>query len=78
MGEDLSLCDVAADIRRNTYLRWREQCQCPLMQVDSEPHDECNHSQNWVMVGKAKQNRGGVKQVSTPHVKKNDNTCLPL
>ena len=25
----------------------------------SEPHHECNHSWNWVMVGKAKQNKGG-------------------
>ena len=35
------------------------------MLADSEPHDECGHSPNWVMVGKAKQ-KGGVKQVSTP------------
>ena len=57
---------MAADLRRNMYVRWREQCQCPLMLADSEPHDKCNHSQNWVMVGKAKQNKGRVKLVSTP------------
>ena len=36
------------------------------MLADSEPHDDCDHSQNWVTVGKAKQNKGGVKQVSNP------------
>ena len=36
------------------------------MLADGEPHDECNHSGNLAMVGKAKQNKGGVKQVSTP------------
>ena len=35
------------------------------MPVDSEPQDGCDHSPNWVMVGKAKQG-GGVKWVSTP------------
>ena len=45
------------------------------MLVDSEPHNECNHSLNWVMVGKAKQ-KGGVKWASTPNVKRNDNICL--
>ena len=44
----------AGDLRRNTYIRWREQHQCPLTLVDSEPNDECNHSQNWVTIGKAK------------------------
>ena len=34
------------------------------MPADSKPHDECNHSLNWVMGGKAKQ--GGVKWLSTP------------
>ena len=48
------------------------------MLVDSEIHDECNHSQNWVIVGKAKHNMGGVKWVSNPCVKRNDNICLPL
>ena len=42
------------------------------MLVDSEPQEECNQSQNWVTVGKAKQN-GGVKWVSNPHVRENDN-----
>ena len=36
-------------------MQWREQCQCPLMLVDSEPQDEYDHSLNWVMVGNAKQ-----------------------
>ena len=36
------------------------------MLADSEPPDECDHSWNWVMVGKAKHNKGGVKWVSTP------------
>ena len=26
--------------------------------AESEPKDECNHSPNWVMVGKAKQGGG--------------------
>ena len=55
MGEDLRKGDVAADLRRNMYVRQREQCQCPLTLADSEPHNECNHSPNWVTVGKAKQ-----------------------
>ena len=28
------------------------------MLVDSEPQEECDQSQNWVTVGKAKQNGG--------------------
>ena len=48
------------------------------MLADSEPHDECDYSWNWVMVGKAKQNKGGVKQVSNSGVKRNDNACLSL
>ena len=46
------------------------------MLADSEPNDECDHSQNWAMVGKAKQNNGGVKWVSNPHVKRNKRQCL--
>ena len=41
------------------YARQREWCQCPLTLADSEPHDECDHSHDWVMVGKAKHNEGG-------------------
>ena len=52
---------MAVDIGRNTYIWQREQCWCPLMLADNEPGDECDHSQNWVMVGKAKQNKEGVK-----------------
>ena len=36
------------------------------MLVDSEPYNKCDHPWNWVMVGKAKQNKGGVKWVSSP------------
>ena len=60
------------------YIRQREQRWSPLMLVDSEPNDECDHSQNWVMVGKAKQNKGGVKQVSNPHVKGTKTTPVYL
>ena len=60
------------------YIRWREQYQCPLMLADSEPHNECNHSQNWVMVGKAKQNKGGSEMGKYPNVRRDDNICLPL
>ena len=42
------------------------------MLADSETQQECDQSQNWVMVGKAKQN-GGVKWLSNPHVRKNNN-----
>ena len=45
------------------------------MLVDSEPQEECDQSENWVMVGKAKHKMGGVKQVSNLCVKRNDNTC---
>ena len=43
------------------------------MLADSEHHNECNHSQNWVTVGKTKTNMGGVKWVSNPCVNRNDN-----
>ena len=42
------------------------------MLADSEPRDECDHSWNWVMVGKAKQNKGGSEMGKYPHVKRND------
>ena len=39
------------------------------MLEDSEPKEECYHSLNWVMAGKANQmKQGGVKQASSPHV----------
>ena len=48
----------------------------PMMLVDSEPKEECYHSLNWVMAGKAKQ-KWGVKQVSNPHVGVKDKlVCL--
>ena len=41
----------------------------PIVLVDSEPKEECYHSLNWVMVGKANQIKiGGMKQASCPHV----------
>ena len=47
------------------------------MLVDSELEEECYHSPNWVMAGKAKQ-KGGVKQVSNPHVRvKDEAVCHP-
>ena len=58
MGEDHRICDMAADLGRNTFVRQREQCQCLLMLADREPQKECNQSQNWVTVGKAKQKWG--------------------
>ena len=36
------------------------------MLADSEPKEECCHSLNWVMAGKAKIKMGGVKWVSSP------------
>ena len=39
------------------------------MLADSEPKEECYHSLNWVMAGKANQTKGGVKWESSPHVR---------
>ena len=50
---------MAADLGRNMYARQRERCQCPLMLADSEPQEECDQSQNWITVGKAKHKTGG-------------------
>ena len=36
------------------------------MLADSELKEECYHSLNWVMAGKATSNGGGVKWVSSP------------
>ena len=41
----------------------------PLMLVDSEPKEECYHSLNWVMAGKAKPNGGGSEMGKQPHVR---------
>ena len=50
-------------------------CLYPLMLADSEHKDECYHSLNWVMAGKAKQ-KGG-EWVSNPHVRVKDKVvCL--
>ena len=39
------------------------------MLANSEPKEECYHSLNWVMAGKAnKMKWGGVKWASSPHV----------
>ena len=47
------------------------------MLVDSEPQEECDQLQNWVVVGKAEQNGGGVKWVSNPCVREKDKVvCL--
>ena len=45
------------------------RCLYPLMLVDSEPKEECYHSMNWVMAGKAKPNRGGSEMGKQPRVK---------
>ena len=55
-------------------IKQRDDVCTPLMLVDSEPKKECCHSLNWVKTGKAKQNMGGVKQVSNPHVRVKDKT----
>ena len=39
------------------------------MLVDSEPKEECYHSLNWVMPGKANKLMGGVKWASSPRVR---------
>ena len=41
------------------------------MLADSEPKEECYHSLNWVMAGKANKNimEGEVKWASCPHVR---------
>ena len=40
------------------------------MLADSELKEECYHSLNWVMAGKANQSKqGGVKWASSPHVR---------
>ena len=41
----------------------------PLMLADSEPKEECYHSLNWVMAGKAKPNGGGSEMGEQPHVR---------
>ena len=64
------------DLGRNTYMRQRKRHQGPLMLVDSEPQDKYHHSPNWVMVSKAKQ-KGGSETGKYPHVRRNDDVCLP-
>ena len=68
---------MAADLGRNMYIRQRDDVYNPLMLADSEPEEECYHSLNWVMAGKAKQkHNGGVKWVNNPHVRvKGELTC---
>ena len=41
----------------------------PLTLADSEPKEECYHSLNWVMAGKANQMKWGVKWASSPCVR---------
>ena len=38
-------------------------CLCLLMLADSEPKEECYHSLNWVMAGKANQKKGGGSEM---------------
>ena len=44
----------AADLGRDTYIKQRDNIYNPLMLVDSGLEEECYHSLNWVMTGKAK------------------------
>ena len=39
------------------------------MLADSEPKEECYHSLNWVMAGKAKSKGGGSEMGKQPHVR---------
>ena len=55
MVEDHRQGDLAADLGRNTYVRQRDDVYNPLKLADSEPEEECCHSLNWSMAGKAKQ-----------------------
>ena len=59
MGEDHRKSDLAADLGRNMYVRQRDDIYNPLMLADSGPEEECCHSLNWVMAGKAKQKHNG-------------------
>ena len=60
-------------------VRWREWCQFLLTLADNEPHNECNHSWNWVTVGKAKQNKRGVSEMGNyPLCQEQQQICLPL
>ena len=66
-GEDHRYGDLAADLRRNTCVKQRDDIYNPLKLADSKLEEECYYSLNWVMAGKAKQTqKGGVKQVSSP------------
>ena len=44
------------------------RCLYPLMLADSELKEECYHSLNWVMAGKAKPNGGGSEMGEQPRV----------
>ena len=60
---------MAADLGRNMYIRQRDGIYNPLMLADSGLEEECYHSLNWVMAGKAKQkHNGGSEMGKYPHV----------
>ena len=63
MGEDHMYSDLAADLGRNMYVRQRDDVYNPLMLADSELEEECYHSLNWVMAGKAKQKHNGGSEM---------------
>ena len=48
------------------------------MLVDSEPHNECDHSWNWVTVGKAKHNKGGSEMGKYPPMSRGITTSVYL
>ena len=48
------------------------------MLVDSEPKEECYHSLNWVMAGKAKPNGGGSEGGKQPPCRNEECQGLPL
>ena len=61
---------MAADLGRDKYVKWRDDVYNLLMLADGGLEEECYHLLNWVMAGQGqiKNNNGGVKWVSNPHV----------
>ena len=60
---------LAADLQEEHVCKAEGWCLNPLMLGDSEPKEECYHSLNWVMAGKAnKMKWGAVKWASSPCV----------
>ena len=54
---------MAADLGRNMCIRQRDDIYNPLKLADGEPEEECYHSLNWVMAGKAKQKHNGGSEM---------------